>query len=490
MKFTEQQIRESRCYGKPEGFLWVHPANKAIWPDGQIIETTVPERESDSDRLTPDEAVRLLRERGVIEDEPVAFKVGDRVEVVGPIDKFWGGYVPSLEFCIGLFGKITHVAGCTNLVDFGSVKWGFPASSLRHAKAEAAPAQPDKWAHLPEGGSWVHCPSAACIYHVTDLTFEAFELCGLTEGVVQDSRFRLVAGDTTITHAEAIAIFEANAAPDHIVDANKMVTDEAHYIQEACDWREANRVAEARIAVLEQQLADATASEGFARSQCQTAERAHAGITRQVRAMDEAITSARIRLENNGKVIDDLRKQASELTLQLTDARSSEGVTDAERASAMAAVDLMEQVEERDDTITDLRKQLANAEAAVADLMELIEERDATISEQRLELACQNSNLVMSKKCTDEQHLEMVRNRKQMDEYERTIDGLRKQAEGSCRQSVDNSHAILDDRVFLRDAAISIVARYQPGEIHYYTEVVADAADSLLASLKAREAKQ
>jgi len=41
MKFTEQEIRQSRCYGKPEGFLWVHPANKAIWPDGKIIEACV-----------------------------------------------------------------------------------------------------------------------------------------------------------------------------------------------------------------------------------------------------------------------------------------------------------------------------------------------------------------------------------------------------------------------------------------------------------------
>jgi len=125
------------------------------------------------------------------------------------------------------------------------------------------------------------------------------------------------------------------------------------------------------FSALEQQLADAAVSEGFARSQCQTAERAHAGITRQVRAMDEAITSARIRLENNGKVIDELRKQASELTLQLADARSSEGVTGARLATAEA-------------TIADLRRQLAKSEDIYDELMCLAKKKDRTIADLRI----------------------------------------------------------------------------------------------------------
>jgi len=539
--FTERQIRESRCYGKPEGYVWIFPAGKAVWTDGVVTNCYI--GEDKSDRLTPDEAVRLLRGRGVIEDEP-AFMIGDKVEVVGPIDPRWLMHDLGINSCVGKVGKIrfvnaTNLAGVVSAaIDFadGVVKWYFPLVNLRHAKAEAA--QPDKWAHLPEGGEWVHCPSAACIYHVTDLTFEAFELCGLTEGVVQDSRFRLVTGDTTMTRAEAIAIFEANAAPDHIPDAGEMVTDEAHYIQEACDWREANRVAEARIAVHKQQFIDATAMAVYARECLNESRASHASCEDELYDARQDIIALRERVAAMAKGISERDSQLGELRQQLHDIQSSEVVTDAERASARAAVDLMEQVEERDATIaalelqladarssegvtgaqlataeatiavliqqrdehdatiTDLDKELANAEAAMADLMEQVKERDVTISELRGKIAWQDSDLAQAKKCTGQQHLEMVRNRKQMDEYEVTIDGLRKQAEGSRLQSVDNSRAILDDRVFLREATIKALGVIRSlgcgedlSELHY-AMASATMAREALAAIKRTEVSQ
>ena len=309
--FTERQVRESRCYGMSEGWVWVHPANKAIWLDGKIIEASVPERERDSDRLTPDEAVRILRERGVIEDEP-AFMIGDKVEVVGPIDKFWDGYVPSLEFCIGLFGMIKHVAGCTNLVDFGSVKWGLPASSLRHAKAEAAPAQPDKWAHLPKGGEWI-AGTFDCMWH-----FPTASDCGTCYlfGVGHPTRSNIGTckypmdrssreGLHFINRDQAIAIFEAHAAPDHTPDAGKMVSVKL-------------AVAEARIAVLELQLADARSSEGVTGAQLATAEGTIDGLRKQLSKDEAGYDDLMRHFEEHERTIADLRKQAEGSVASIT----------------------------------------------------------------------------------------------------------------------------------------------------------------------------
>ena len=371
--FTERQIRESRCYGKPEGFLWVHPANKAIWPDGQIIETTVPERESDSDRLTPDEAVRLLRERGVIEDEPVAFKVGDRVEVVGPLDEFWFGYVYDLKLCVGRVGTITSIANGL-LVDFGAVQWNFPAASLRHAKAEAAPAQPDKWEHLPKGGEWVHRPSAACIYHATALTHEEFDMDGLSGGVARIDRFVLAAGDTTMTRAEAIALFESNAVPSH--------PDKWAHLPTDGEWTKRNddevwHYNHGTLSVLGYVYCN---DGSFDRFHTFTAGQPHASpeetlITRaEAIAIFEANASPDHIVDANKMVSVQLSRAQARIAVleqQLADARSSEGVTGARLATAEA-------------TIADLRRQLAKSEDIYDELMCLAKKKDRTIADLRI----------------------------------------------------------------------------------------------------------
>jgi len=358
MMFTEQEIRESRCDGTPRGYIWVHSAKKAVWADGEVTECYV--REDDSERLTPDEAVRLLRERGVIEDEP---------------------------------------------------------------------AQPDKWAHLPKGGEWVHCPSAACIYHVTDLTHEAFDMDGLSGGVARIDRFVLAASDTTMTRAEAIAIFEANAAPDHIPDAGKMV---------GADLATAN----ARIAVLEQQLADATTSALNADECLNQSYAAHARTGDELHDARRDIIALRERAAAMAKGIGERDSLLGELRQQLADIQSSEVVTDAERASARAAVDLMEQVEERDATIADLRKQLSKDEAGYDDLM---------------------------------RHFE---------EHERTIADLRKQATAGAEKNLTY------DQVYARAAVMCLAAKYAPGMIRGCADEIVNDAYILVAALNAEEAKQ
>jgi len=78
----------------------------------------------------------------------------------------------------------------------------------------------------------------------------------------------------------------------------------------------------------------------------------------------------------------------------------------------------------------------------------------------------------------------------QVDERDATIAALQLQV-NDCKSSIRKyqtmpqlPHGILDDRAFLREATIAISSRYQPGEIHYYTDVIVQAAESLLASLE------
>ena len=71
-----------------------------------------------------------------------AFKVGDRVEVVGKIDELWVNYTPALDEMTGRVGTITHINDYATSVDFGKGGWGFPASNLRHAKAETSQPTP------------------------------------------------------------------------------------------------------------------------------------------------------------------------------------------------------------------------------------------------------------------------------------------------------------------------------------------------------------
>jgi len=416
MKFNERLIRLSRCYGSADHRILVFPGGQSVYADGAISHVAPEEGRSAAERLTPDEAVRLLRERGVIEDEPVAFKVGDRVEVVGPIDQKWGGYVPDLDKMVGRFGQIVTVnKKYGHIVDFGNDRWNFPASSLRHAKAEAAPAQPDKWEHLPTDGEWMRWDdgvwhyrpdgSGGCKYS-NDGSPVAPHRC--------DRKHVATPAERLITRAEAIAIFEANAAPDHIPDAGKMVTDEAHYIQEACDWREANRVAEARIAVLEQQLTDATTS-ALNADECLNQSRAsHASCE------DELYDARRDIIALRGKTV-------ASLEIALADARSSEGVTGAQLATA-------------DATIADLRRQLAKSEDIYDELMCLAKKKDATIAD------------------------------------------LRKQSTAGAERG------LTVDQVFARTAAMCLAAEYAPGTIGARANDIVIDAYILVAALKSREA--
>ena len=71
-----------------------------------------------------------------------AFKVGDRVEVVGKINKNWGSYVAELDEMVGRSGTITYINDYSTGVDFGNERWNFPTSTLRHAKAETSQPTP------------------------------------------------------------------------------------------------------------------------------------------------------------------------------------------------------------------------------------------------------------------------------------------------------------------------------------------------------------
>ena len=162
-----------------------------------------------------------------------------------------------------------------------------------------------------------------------------------------------------MTRAEAIAIFEANTVP------GKMVTDEAHYIQEAGDWRAANRVAEARIADLERQLAYATVMALDFNDRLNKSSAAQASCEdelydarRDIIALRERAAVMAKGISERDSLLGELRQQLADTTaseavmaddfaaleLQLADARSSEGVTGAQLATAEA-------------TIADLRKQ-------------------------------------------------------------------------------------------------------------------------------------
>jgi len=65
-----------------------------------------------------------------------AFKVGDRVEVVGPIDEDWECYVSDLAEMIGRSGKITRIVYEAHMVSFGDEHWNFRPENLRHARAD------------------------------------------------------------------------------------------------------------------------------------------------------------------------------------------------------------------------------------------------------------------------------------------------------------------------------------------------------------------
>ena len=69
MKFNESEIREAKCYGGEKHGIWIHRPTLIVHEDGTMSIANM-DIQSYMGRLTPDEAVRLLRERGVIEDEP------------------------------------------------------------------------------------------------------------------------------------------------------------------------------------------------------------------------------------------------------------------------------------------------------------------------------------------------------------------------------------------------------------------------------------
>jgi len=65
-------------------------------------------------------------------------KLGDMLEVVGPLDKAWDLYHSELEPYVGQVGKVSYIYEDSVELGFGALRWAFLPENLRHAKADPA----------------------------------------------------------------------------------------------------------------------------------------------------------------------------------------------------------------------------------------------------------------------------------------------------------------------------------------------------------------
>ena len=68
----------------------------------------------------------------------IELKIGDCVEVVGPLDKDWDCYVSDLDEMIGRSGKIIKIIDEAHMVSFGDERWNFRPENLIHVKTDSA----------------------------------------------------------------------------------------------------------------------------------------------------------------------------------------------------------------------------------------------------------------------------------------------------------------------------------------------------------------
>jgi len=412
--------------------IWIHAPTHIVHEDGTMSIANM-NIESYMGLIPPDDAVRILRERGVIvaePAEPVAFKIGDRVEVVGPFRKDL-----ELDEMIGRIGKIIYIDphSKSNDVELGEEAdqtfdscnlrpakavddkdpvCNFDPCNLRHAKNEAAPAQTDKWAHLPTDGRWTAWDNRAVWHYRPDgIGGDVYRDNGT---IIQSHWFSvktdIVKTERLITRAEAIALFEANTAPDTFADTA------LHSELEKRDER---------IAVLEQQLADATQMTLNA-DECLNQSRAyHVSCLGELHNERHRITELRGKAEVMAKTYWEQESLLVDLRQKLDDIQSSDGVVADELATAGAAcVELMKQVEGKDKTIKRLNSQL-----------------------------------------------EFFRNH---------IESAREESK---------QHAIQSDQGFIRTAAMCMGNEYGFGAMCDNAPLIVEAAEILLAEIKKREAQ-
>ena len=430
--FTEKEIREAKCYGGEKHGIWIHAPTRIVHLDGTMSIANM-DIQSYMGLIPPDDAVRILHERGVIvaePAEPVAFKIGDRVEVVGPFRKDL-----ELDEMIGRIGKIIYIDphSKSNDVELGEEAdqtfdscnlrpakavddkdpvCNFDPCNLRHAKNEAAPAQTDKWVHLPTDGRWTAWDNRAVWHYRPDgIGGDVYRDNGT---IIQSHWFSvktdIVKTERLITRAEAIAIFEENAAPETFADT---------VLHSAIEKRDE------RIAVLEQQLKDATAMALDFNDRLNKSSASLASCGDELYDERHRITELRGKVATTNKEISDLRERYDGLRLKLNATAESEAV---------------------------MADDLATAKAAVEDLMDQVDERDATIG--RL-----NSQL------------EFFRNH---------IESAREESK---------QHAIQSDQGFIRTAAMCMGNEYGFGAMCDNAPLIVEAAEILLAEIKKREAQ-
>jgi len=345
--FTEKEIREAKCYGHEKHGIWIHAPTHIVHSDGTMSIANM-DIQSYMGLIPPDDAVRILRERGVIVAEPTA------------------------------------------------------------------PAQPDKWAHLPTDGEWTKWNSGkvwhfrsdnrgGCIYQKNGMLDKSHHF-----SVKHTNRDM----ETFITRAEAIAIFDANATPDHIPDAGEMVGAKL-------------AVAEARIAVLEQQLADATQMALNADECANQYRAAHAKTGDELYDARRDIIALRERAAAMAKGIGERDSLLGKLRQQLDDTTASEAV---------------------------MADELATAEAAVADSMEQVDAKDKTIAKIDKEASILRN------------HIEST-------------------------QAANQQQGILSDRAFVRTASMCMAAEYEWRPMGDNAPIIVTAAEILLAEIKKRESE-